>query len=159
MRPYYDRHGAAHYPDVENDAMRPRMGAWIALREGSHILMVIADNAHDVPELPGGGVEAGEGLWQGALREFQEEADITLMPNNCEIVAEYKQTVYFYADDVDEYWNYDQTYFLIQQTGARLYHGSVDSVPEGRRLWLSAEELDFSAMHYFHAMAIKAFTK
>jgi|TARA_R110002126_G_scaffold3263_1_gene18432 8-oxo-dGTP pyrophosphatase MutT (NUDIX family) len=159
MVPYYDRHGAAHYPDVVKNTVRPRTGAWIALREGCHMLMVIAGNARAVPELPGGGVEKSESLWQGALREFQEEADIVLAPDNCEVIAEHKQSVHFYADDVDEYWDYDQTYFLIQQTGASLYHESVDSVPEGLRFWRATEQMNDSATHYFHAMAIKAFIK
>lgn len=159
MRPYYDRHGAAHYPDVENDTMRPRTGAWIALREKGHMLMVIADNACGVPELPGGGVDKGEALFEAALRELQEEAKISLSPHSCEVLAEYQQSVNFYADDRAEYWDYAQNFFLIQQTGTSLYHKTIDSVPEGRRLWLSVEQMDFSAIHYFHAMAIKAFIK
>lgn len=139
----------------DDSTVRPRTGAWVALVNHNHLLTVQLDYSPHVPELPGGGVDYGETLLQGALRECKEEAEIDLSGQNYKVIAEHKQFVHFYADDIDEYWDYDQTYFLIQCEGHSLYHDNLVKVEEGHRSWFKISDIDWGAMHYFHSMAIQ----
>ena len=129
---FMDRHGGMH---------EPKDGAFVRYRKGAFVIIIINDcilvadgpHAPNVPELPGGGIEGDEDSLQAALRETVEETGFNI--KKYEIKAEYKTHRKFYADDVDEYWNYDITYFHLQLPNDNLYFSGKIASPEGGNVW------------------------
>lgn len=125
---FYDRHGEVVTPD-ERSVIKPRRGVFalaVALEDGA-VMLAAEACAPEVPELPGGGIEAGETLDEATRREWAEEVGI---PFNVEgPLQSFQQVRGFYADDRREFWIYDQTF--------RRYH-FLDRVAVGKK-WRSPE--------------------
>lgn len=125
---FYDRLGNVVTPDAQS-FIKPRRGvfALVAAIEDAAIMLSAEACAPGVPELPGGGVEAGETLDEAIRREWAEEVGIPF--NVRGPFQQYQHVRGFYADDRREFWIYDQTF--------RLYH-YLDRVEVGPK-WLNSE--------------------
>jgi 8-oxo-dGTP pyrophosphatase MutT (NUDIX family) len=126
---FYDRRG---------NVMTPQAGSIVKPRRGAFALVVAIDDqaimlsaeacAPEVPELPGGGVEAGESLDEAIRREWAEEVGIAF-----DVTGPFQQFQHvrgFYADHRDEFWIYDQTFRLYYFSG-RVRIGQKWLSPEG----------------------------
>jgi 8-oxo-dGTP pyrophosphatase MutT (NUDIX family) len=125
---FYDRRGNILAPDAQS-IIKPRRGVFalvVALQDNA-IMLSAEVCAPDVPELPGGGIEAGETLDEAIEREWAEEVGIAF-----DVMGPFQSFQHvrgFYADDRNEFWIYDQTF--------RLYH-FLDHVKIGQK-WLNPE--------------------
>lgn len=120
-----------------------------------HVLLIWPDYAPDVPDLPGGGVDEGETTHQALLREFFEETGMRhAFPDK---PSDFQQDVYFYADDLEEYWLYTQEFYVFRFEETEIYFEDTRDNPEnGTMRWIPLSELENTTMHALHKKALKA---
>jgi 8-oxo-dGTP pyrophosphatase MutT (NUDIX family) len=125
---FYDRRGDVVTPGAQS-IIKPRRGVFaLVVAVKSDAIMLSAEScAPDVPELPGGGIEAGETLDEAVRREWAEEVGIAFDVQGP--FEKFQHVRGFYADDRAEFWIYDQTF--------RLYH-FLDPVKIGPK-WVNPE--------------------
>ena len=150
---YIDRNGKSFRPE-EADIVRPRHGAFCIFVCDQKVLVNLEDHAPENPSLPGGGVDEGETEIQAAKREFLEETGIEcpdLVPDK-----DFSHDIYLYADDVNEYWDYHQTYFLFPITPEHdLYFQGQKPNPCGMfSFWEDLDKVRDSKIHHIHKHAI-----
>ena len=151
---YIDRYGQPH-PPTKKISTSKREGAWLVCVHHERVLLNHPYYAPDVPDLPGGGIDAGETAQAAALRELNEESGLSL--KNPSIAATFNQKVYFYAEDVPAYWHYDQTFLLIDTGLQDVYFEGVKQVPEGHSEWIPLSRLHQYRIHHFHKKALAHF--
>ena len=150
---YYDRYGVAHYPD-EDSFCRDRAGAFLILHTQDSILFNYPDYAPKVPDLPGGGIDAGENPFEASIRELKEEAEL-IAPSDMKADKEIHQFVRFAAENDSEFWNYDQTFFLVTQNIDDLYFEGLRDVAEGQCNWIKRGDLKNHTIHHMHYLALQ----
>jgi len=142
---FSDRYGCAH---VKPKKVQPasRTGAYGLVVENDCLLMIKPIWA-DLWELPGGGVDQGEDLEAGLIREFHEEVGFSVAPDSLSAITNIKCN--FYADDLDEYWYADMTFFSASLNGD--LHMSEQLKSETAKIaWLPVDSLASMDMHYIH---------
>lgn len=151
---FYDRWGKARQPNA-TDVIKNRTGAFAITVAKNSLLLTWQLYAPKVPELPGGGADPGENLWAAMAREFYEETGITLKIS--EHAPAYQQFIGFYADDVNEYWRYNQTYFLLQgkEVDALFFTDERTSPEDGKVMWVDFAKAKKLPIHYCHSIALQ----
>jgi 8-oxo-dGTP pyrophosphatase MutT (NUDIX family) len=131
---YMDRHGNLYEPK-DDDVIRARNGAFaiILSNDLQKILVTEGPHAVGVPELPGGGIDAGEDAEKAVIREIYEETNQIV--KSYKVEKKWNFNLNFYADDVNEYWNYDKIYFLLQIDLKEHYFSEKIKTPEGGTAW------------------------
>lgn len=150
---FFDRWGRGHIPD-ESDTQIKRVGAFSVLLSAGKILLVWPKSSPEVPELPGGGVDDGETLWQALIREIAEETGLDLA--RPEVQPQLTQRVQFYAENQNEYWHYDQFFYKLD--GAAIddlyFDGQQDTPEDGVCQWIRLEDLADVNLHHMHRIAL-----
>ena len=154
---YMDRFGQSHVLD-EKDIVRPRSGAFILCVQQDHLLTILPKIAPDIYELPGGGIEAGEDKIDASIREWEEETGLPNSLSQCQPAKSWQQEVNFYAEDVDEYWHYDQIFYLYQGTFPDLFFEGPQPTPEaGNMQWMPLDQIkNHPKFHHIHAKSLAA---
>lgn len=155
---FTDRWGR-DFPCDDQARRRPRKGAFaVAIYDGK-ILLSWPNYSPDRPELPGGGVEQGESIEQALIREIEEEAGVICTGLEADVA--YTQQVNFYANFEEEFWEYDQTYWLLSEESARALYFDGKRKPEDALYaqWLSLNELEDTPIHAIHDMALRQLLK
>ena len=157
MKTFLDRQGKICVPSATS-IVRAREGAFSCCIHESRLLLIWPSYAPDVPELPGGGIDAGENPLQANKREFWEETGFTLNIADRAIEGVFEQTVDFYADDVDQYWIYKQSFYLIRDGLAAVFFDGTRPTPEkGLMRWVELKDLAVLPLHVMHKNALVNF--
>jgi len=145
MNSFLDRYGTILIkPNVVQASHRS--GAYGLVVEHNCLLMIKPVWA-DLWELPGGGVDQGEGFEAGLIREFHEEVGFSVVPDSLSAITNIKCN--FYADDLDEYWYADMIFFRASLNGD--LHMSEQLKSETAEIaWLPVDSLALMDMHYIH---------
>lgn len=155
--PYFDRYGGEVTPDDDSVKDR-RRGVFALMQEGDHVLLTWQHDAIDTPQLPGGGVEAGEDDLTALSREIYEEAGMQIDPDVFKDGDFYEQHVGYYADNQQEFWDYHQVYVHIKDAGL-YFEGEKKSPEDGAALWVPISSLDKHPLQAMHKRAIDHFLK
>ena len=149
METFTDRWGNTRTPD-ENSVIRPRAGAFGILIVRGQILLTWPGCASKVPELPGGGIDPGETAERALIREMWEEASVVLPAVKPERII--TQRINLWAEDCNEFWYYDQTYFLLRDEAyeSLLFEGEKHPEDALKSRWVSLDELPGLQIHAVH---------
>jgi len=113
MHMYKDRRGNYH-KKPKNKLPKKRESAHGIFIKDSKILLV-KPNWRDIWELPGGGKNSNENLFDALKREFLEETGFSI--NKFEKNPIHIINTKFYADDLDEYFDSQISFFMIKELG------------------------------------------
>lgn len=120
--------------------------------KGSHLLMKRANHPifQDDPDLPGGTIEEGEELLDGAIREVTEEANITLSPKDLTLVY----SGHDYSTHNTEYNLYIAHIAQLPAVTISWEHSSYDWV-NYEELLKQAQNANDTYMHMVHDVITK----
>lgn len=142
MMKFYDSFGNEHeLPVGKSYIWRP--SAYALVENGSRILFV-RDKNHGKLELPGGGINLGEPILEGVVREVFEETGYTIkvpVPNPF-----YTREKFFYARGRDEYWHAILMYFKADLASEHQETGNIDNQEIVEVVWLSLQEIEPSSV-------------
>ena len=136
---YLDRYGQFH--ELPKTAkVKTRVGIF-GITISPHMRLLVTSPAHalDVFGLPGGGREKFETHHQTLQREYAEEIGPHFIIKK-KIWLVYQQRILSYASDVNEYWRYDQYFYVCP-----VHHPKMPTLqwvtPEGGRAnWIPIQE-------------------
>lgn len=123
---FYTRRGQVVVPGA-GATVKPRRGVFGFVVADGHFIVVEPHWTHGVVELPGGGIESGETLDEAMAREWAEEVGIPFAAQGPK--REFHHRRGFYAENLNEFWIYDQTF--------RLYDYTLP--PEPGQCWTNSE--------------------
>jgi 8-oxo-dGTP diphosphatase len=116
-----------------------RPSAYALVRKDDKILFV-KTKQHGKWELPGGGVELHEKIWDGMIREVFEETGYKISAKNK--LPFYIENNSFYAPDVDEYFNAIPMFFEAELESEVQIKDHIDFENEVHEIkWISLNEL------------------
>jgi len=111
---FYNRRGAIVTPPP-GAIIRPRRAIYALLVQSAHVLLIWPNFTNGIPDLPGGGIDAGETPDEALLREWVEETGGVFPAEAREVTAARHQHVRgFHAEEDAEFWIYDQSFRLYQ---------------------------------------------
>jgi 8-oxo-dGTP pyrophosphatase MutT (NUDIX family) len=139
----------------ESDTIIDRSGIWIMVVDPEdRVLISHPQYDASVMELPGGGIELGEDKKASLIREIEEEAGVTI--NHVVADETMNQHVKFLAWDLNEYWNYDQEYWIMKLNNNNHYFEGVRKTEEGAfGEWVDRKDIKQDNFHYIHWQALK----
>ena len=139
---FIDRYG--HYRDLPMDAkVKTRLGIFgITISRGGKLLVTYPPHALNMPGLPGGGCEGIETHAQTLQREYFEEVSRYFVIKNKK-GAIYQQRILYYASDADEYWQYDQVFYIANVHLLKVPTSRWITPEGGRAKWISLQDYHF----------------
>jgi 8-oxo-dGTP pyrophosphatase MutT (NUDIX family) len=150
---YMDRFGKLVAPDV-SARYKYREGVFAACVSDGHLLVSWSKVTPTVAELPGGGIEPGEELVPALMREIEEETTARIEVG--EPVRTLRQDVKYYSDKNHEFWDYHQTYLLLEGAAVDAARFEGERKPEDAlsARWVKLEDLHGLTFHAVHKAAL-----
>ena len=151
---YLSRSGSLHTLDKKS-VIRERKGIFAAILARDHILLTWPECAPDIAELPVGGIKKKEDPEQGLLREIYEETDVAI--KSAKPAAQFDTFVHYYADKDEEYWDYTQSYWLLEGKDIDKLWFKGDTEPEDalKASWVPFKKLAAMNLHAAHRLGFE----
>ena len=152
MSVYFDQFGENHQLEA-GSVRRERKGVFALCLAKGHVLLSWPRWAPDLPEFPGGGIDPGETKAQALKREVFEEASV-MMPD-IEPSEEFTQNIQYYCSAVNEFWDYEQTYWLFDNPILEecFFEGQNEPEDALKAQWVPLESLKTMNIHASHKLA------
>ncbi len=151
---YTDYKGNELSPNKDS-IVKNRSGIWAAIIDPENRILISHPN-FDLQriEIPGGGIDDGENKKQALIREVSEETGVVfkdLTPNKTST-----QHIKYYAEDVAEFWNYNQEHWVINLENISKYFEGTKTTQEGALgEWINISEIKPDNFHHTHFEAMK----
>lgn len=110
-----------------------------ALIQNRDKILFVRDKHHKKLELPGGGINLGEQILEGVVREVFEETGYRVKVR--EQQPFYARENFFYARTVDEYWHAILMFFRADLLSSHQETKHIDSAEISEVVWRSFAEL------------------
>jgi 8-oxo-dGTP pyrophosphatase MutT (NUDIX family) len=155
-QPYIDRWNRPVMPGPDA-RYKGREGIFAVMITRGHLLVSWSKAAPHTAELPGGGIEKGEDLAAALTREIEEETAVQLKVTDPS--RAFAQTVHYYADNSDEFWDYDQTFWQLDQKDcdAAWFDGERQPTDALKSAWVPLGQLEDLPFHAMHRRALAHF--
>lgn len=154
---YLDGYGKEHKPHL-NAFIHKRKGVFGIFISQGNLLVTWPKYCPERAELPGGGIEDKESVKNALIRETYEETnkEFTMLSPK----KEYKQQVLYYADDIDQYFDYHQTFWLCKgkQIDKHFFKGEEAPADALKAAWVPLRSLKNFNLHKIHKRALQYFS-
>lgn len=149
---FQDWHGKEYeLPEGKTFSWRPSA---YALIEKAKKILLIKGKQHGLWELPGGGINLGESIIDGLIREVLEETGYKISVKANSLF--YMDEKLFYAPDIDEYWQVIPLFFKAELADQNQETKHIDFKNEIIEVkWMSKNEIESSDVHPMSKKAIK----
>ena len=151
---YTDYKGQQSSPNKDSIVIE-RSGIWAIITDSKNRIL-ISHPEYDLNsmELPGGGIETGEDCETSLIREIIEEAGVEFKSLSPEKM--FNQHVKYGCWDKDEFWNYDQEYWVIKLKDDTQYFSGKRKTEEGAYgEWVNLSSIQQENFHFTHCEAMK----
>jgi len=135
--------------------IKKRLSAYGIAIKDNKVLLIKSKFSH-LLELPGGGLEDGEDILVGLKREFLEETGHVADEINPECLKSLRQN--FYANDLDEYFDSEMKFFIIDKL-KKDETSKIDDYEVEEVVWIPISELNEKNCKHLHLELIKNLTK
>jgi len=151
---FQDCHGNEHeLPEGRTFSRRPSA---YALIEKDNKILLIKGKQHRLWELPGGGINPGELILEGLIREVFEETGYKVSAK-ASLPFHIGENL-FYAQDVDEYWQVIPMVFKAELTDENQETKHIDFKNEISEIkWVKLQELQKKKVHSLTEKVIKLY--
>ena len=153
--PFYTRHGHEVIPS-KGAVIKPRRAVYALARTEQNVLLVWPAFTMGVAELPGGGIEEGESMDEALEREWREETGLDMSCLHGPL-KEYNHVRGFFAEDMDEFWIYNQTFqlydFVVSVATGDKWHNSEGDLTGWEKI-SRLRALRFNRTHWLAVQAL-----
>lgn len=151
---FYNRRGEIVAPQA-GAVIRPRQAVYALLVQAGHVLLIWPNFTNGIPDLPGGGIDAGENEDQALAREWVEETGAAFPAEAQEVTAaRYRHVRGFHAEEDAEFWIYEQSFRLYRHNAPVTAGRWVN--PEGHQAgWEPLATLTTLPLNRAHWLAVE----
>lgn len=120
-----------------------RISGYAILQNKNKFLMIKSGNG--LWHFPGGGIEQGESIQEGVIRELLEETGYYIIPD---VQPHHLNEQKFYHTSKDEFYNSIQLFYKAQLQNQNINESAITKRDKEReRKWIAIDEINLEVFH------------